>query len=149
MAKKEPLVTRNLPRDVENGTSLPVRRGRVGSVDLYEITDSELDTLEKGSPANMQLNFAVFLLAVAFAAIIALCTAEFNNQTIEIAFIVVSVVGILLGLYFLISCFRNHTSTKTICSKIRNRISSPEVKASKSGEMQSQDTDTSKMEPKG
>jgi len=43
-------------------SKLRVRRGRVESVDLYEIKDTELDELEKGTPAELQLNFAVFNL---------------------------------------------------------------------------------------
>ena len=35
-----------------------IRRGRVDSVDLYEIKESELDLIEKGPPSEIQLVFA-------------------------------------------------------------------------------------------
>ena len=46
----------------ELGEKLIVRRGRVDSVDLYEVKENELELLEKGSPASLQLNFSIFLL---------------------------------------------------------------------------------------
>jgi hypothetical protein len=99
-----------------------VRLGKVESVDLYEIKDSELELFEKGSPTDLQLNFAIFLLSLAFSSICSLATATFTVKRTETIFIFVAVVGILLGLYLLISWWRNHTSLKKVCEKIRNRI---------------------------
>lgn len=101
---------------------LVVRRGRVGSVDLYEIKENELELLEKGSPANLQLNFSVFLLSIAFSAIAALATATFKHQITETIFVFVAVVGILLGGYLLISWWRTRTSIDKLIKKIRERI---------------------------
>ena len=110
------------PRDSSDEKPLRVRRGRVDSVDLYEIKDTELDMLEKGSPADLQLNFAIFLLSLAFAAACVLATATFSQATIQTTFIIVLVVGVLLGGYLLLSWCRNRTSLKSICENIRNRI---------------------------
>lgn len=78
---------------------LRVRRGRVESVDLYEIKDNELELFRKGSPADLQLNFAIFLLSLAFSAIGTLSTATFANATVHTTYIVIAVVGVLLGIY--------------------------------------------------
>lgn len=109
-------------KQLDDGTSLRVRRGRVESVDLYEIKDTELDTLEKGTPADLQLNFAIFLLSLAFSAIASLETATFPNKSIETTFIIVSVVGILLGGYLMIAWWRARSEVKELCKKIRLRI---------------------------
>jgi len=106
----------------EDQTLLKVRRGRVDSVDLYEIKDSELDLLEKGSPAGLQLNFAIFLLSLAFSAICALTTATFASSKIETVFILVSVVGIIGGCYLLISWCLTRRSVNDLCKRIRDRI---------------------------
>jgi hypothetical protein len=108
--------------DDTTGSTVRVRRGRVDSVDLYEIKDGELDVLEKGSPADLQLNFAIFLLSIAFSAICALATATFARETVKTIFILVTVVGILLGAYLLISWFRARQETKELCKTIRSRI---------------------------
>ena len=114
------------PRDLEGQKPLRVRRGRVDSVDLYEIKDSELDLLERGSPIDLQLNFAIFLFSIAFTAIAALATATFTSGTAKTVFIVVVVVGILLGGYLLISWARSRHSLREVCKRIRSRIP-PEV----------------------
>lgn len=102
--------------------ALVVRTGRVRSVDLYEVTDSELDLLEKGTPADLQLNFAIFLLSLAFSSILALATATFVRSAVQTTFIVVSVVGVLLGAFLLISWLRNRTSSRQVCRVIRKRL---------------------------
>lgn len=109
-------------QNVDGSKPLIVRRGRVESVDLYEIKDNELDTLERGTPADLQLNFAVFLLSIAFSAIGALSTATFPSKTIEIVFIVISVIGILMGAYLMIAWWRTRSSVKQLCLRIRQRI---------------------------
>ena len=110
------------PRELEGETTVRIRRGRVDSVDLYEIKDSELDQLEKGSPADLQLNFGVFVLSLAFAAICSLATATFTNATVHELFLIVAVGGTLAGLYLLISWFRNRVSNRELCERIRKRI---------------------------
>ncbi len=105
-----------------NEKPLRVRRGRVESVDLYEIKDTELDRLEHGSPADLQLNFAIFLASLAFTAIIALVTATFASATWHTIFIVVTVVGALGSAYLFLSWKRNHTSLGELCREIKDRI---------------------------
>ena len=116
------------PRQIDDSKPLRIRRGRVESVDLYEIKDNELDALEKGTPAELQLNFAVFLLSIAFAAISSLLTTSFPSKTIETIFIVISVSGILIGAYLLIAWSRTRSTVKVLCQRIRERIP-PEGKA--------------------
>jgi len=113
-------------RSIDGSTPLRVRRGRVESVDLYEIKDNELDQLEQGTPAGLQLNFSIFLLSIAFGAISSLFTATFSNKTIETIYIVISVVGVLAGIYLLIAWRRTKSPVRELCRRIRERIP-PEV----------------------
>ena len=115
---------------------LVVRRGRVGSVDLYEIKENELELLEKGSPANLQLNFSVFLFSLAFSAIAALATAEFKQQLVQTVFIFVAVIGIILGGYLLISWWRTRNSIGELVNTIRDRIP-PDVDSASRSEIAS------------
>jgi hypothetical protein len=111
----------------EDSKPLRIRRGRVESVDLYEIKDSELELFRKGSPADLQLNFSIFLLSLAFSAIAALSAATFPNGNVHTTFIVIAVVGILLGVYLLIVWARNRSSLRSVCDGIRQRIKEPDV----------------------
>ena len=106
----------------DNQKPLRIRRGRVDSVDLYEIKDGELDLLEKGSPADLHLNFAIALLSVAFSSICALATATFANPRFESLFTLVAVVGVIIGAYLLISWYQSRTSHREVCHRIRGRI---------------------------
>ncbi len=105
-----------------SGEKLIIRRGRVDSVDLYEVKENELELLENGSPASLQLNFSVFLLSLAFSAILTLATATVKWPIMETVFVVIAVIGILLGIYLFISWWRTRTSIAKIISTIRNRI---------------------------
>jgi hypothetical protein len=121
MAQEVPVTMTTSPRD-EDSTPLRIRRGRVDSVDLYEIKDSELDQLERGSPADLQLNFAVFLLSLGFAAIGSLATAKFSSDTVHELFLIVAVGGLVAGAYLLIAWTRNRVSNRDLCRRIRDRI---------------------------
>lgn len=102
---------------------LVVRRGRVDSVDLYEVKENELELLEKGSPATLQLNFAIFLFSIALTCIVSLATTTFKWPIIESIFTFSSVIGILMGAYLLISWWRTRTSIAEVIARIKNRIS--------------------------
>lgn len=112
------------------------------SVDLYEIKDSELEIFQRGSPADLQLNFAIFLLSLAFSAIASLATATFKSDNVHTTFIVVAVVGVLLGIYLLVSWFRNRTSLYTLCNLVRERIKETDVVIGVTPSVQAARTDT-------
>lgn len=104
---------------------LVVRRARVASVELYEIKDTELNLLEKGSPSGIYLNFAIFLLSIAFSALASLSTATFKNTKIELVFTVFFVVGLLGGVLLLILWLRTRASVSATIKEIRNRMPPP------------------------
>jgi hypothetical protein len=110
------------PQPNEDNKPLRIRRGRVESVDLYEIKDSELEIFRRGSPADLNLNFSIFLLSLAATAIAALATATFHDNNVHTTFIVVAVVGLLGGVFLLISWFINRTPLTEVCNQIRQRI---------------------------
>ena len=102
--------------------SIPVRRGRVDSVNLYEVKEEELELLEKGSPAALQLNFAIFLFSIAVTCAVALATSTFKSQIVKLIFTFVSVIGILQGTYLIIIWWRTKTSIAKVVATIRSRI---------------------------
>lgn len=127
------------PRDTSGEKPLRIRRGRVDSVDLYEIKDSELDLLEKGPPADLYLNFAIFLISIAFSGLVALFTSTFKYDIVETAFVVVTVVGFLLGALLLVLWHRGRQQVATVIKAIRDRIppeasSAPSIEARPAGD---------------
>lgn len=101
---------------------LHVRMGRIETLNFYEITEGELELLAKGSSGNLDLNFAIFLFSTAIATITALVTATFPSPTIRTIFILVSIVGVVLGAFFIISSKQKRQPLKDLSEKISKRI---------------------------
>jgi hypothetical protein len=102
--------------------TLKVRRGRVDCVDLYEVKENELDLLENGESISLQLNFAIFLLSLAFSGILTLCTATFKLQILQTIFLFVTIVGSIVGLYLLLMWRKGRKSIKAVIKTIKDRI---------------------------
>jgi hypothetical protein len=112
------------PKYSDADKPLQVNRGRVDSVNLYEVKEDELNILENGEPTSIFLNFAIFLLSIAFSAILTLCTATFKSDLIQYAFLFVSIIGGLGGFLLAILWLRGRKSIRSIVRKIRDRIPS-------------------------
>ncbi len=113
-----------MAKNINSEKSLRVRRGRVDSVNLYEVKENELDLLENGEQIGLQLNFSIFLLSTAFSGILTLCTASFSSALIQNIFLFVSIIGCLLGFYLLLMWLTGRKSIKSVIQIIKNRISS-------------------------
>lgn len=129
---------------LDGATSVRIRRGRVESVDLFEIKDSELEALERGTPAELQLNFALVLLTTAFAAITTLITTSFDKEVVRTVYILIAIVCVIIGVYLLISWGRTRGSIKRLCKQIRERIPPDVVAATRDEEA---DASTATDEP--
>jgi hypothetical protein len=99
-----------------------VRRGRVDSVNLYEVKENELEVLENGEETVIQLNFAIFLLSIAFSGVLTLCSATFKSKLLESTFLFSTIIGTVLGIYLLIMWWRGRKSIKKVIAIIKKRI---------------------------
>ena len=119
---------------------LPVRRGRVESVNLYEVKEHELELLEKGQVGTLLLNLGIFLFSIAFTCIAALATADFRSPIAETIFTFIIVVGILLGLCLILIWWKTKQSIRKTVSTIRNRLNGefPPIEIPESPETQPQ-----------
>ena len=100
---------------------LLVRRGRVDSVNLYEVKEHELELLEKGT-GTLQLNFAIFLFSIASTCIAAVATADFKSDLVESIFVFTIVVGIIFSTYLMLSWWRTRQSITKVVSTIKSRL---------------------------
>lgn len=99
-----------------------VRRALVGSIDIYEVKDSELEILETGGPAANQLNFAVSAISLAFSAFGTLLTATFESDLIRTFYAVALFGGFGMGTYWIFQWRQSRTSIKKVIADIRNRM---------------------------
>ena len=104
---------------------LQIRRGRVDSLVLYEITDDELTLLEKGSPSSTFLSCSIFLLTMGISFLTSLLASTNLNDRTFLFFLVLAVLGLLLGGVLFVYWFRSGREGVEVCKKIRKRLKVP------------------------
>ena len=112
------MVARPLPPNDER--TLRVNLAQVDSVNLYEITENELETMENGPPSH-DLNFAISLLTIAITVAIALVTSGFKSENAELIFIIVGIIAFIASLYLVSRWWQANRSFKKVASSIRGR----------------------------
>lgn len=120
--------------DEETSSERPpkIRRGRVDSFALFEITEQELDVLEKGSPSSLQLNFSIALLSVAASFLITLVTQTLSGKTFTVV-VVITVVGFVIGAYLMLVWAKHRASVSDTVRRIRGRLPSDRTPGEQSG----------------
>ena len=99
-----------------------IKIGRCASFTLYEVTDSELKEIEKGSPNSVYLNFAIFLLTVGSSFLTSLLTFELQSITGFCIFVVVCALGFIIGSILLILWYRNRREIRAVIKRIKDRL---------------------------
>lgn len=105
-----------------NNSNIRVRRAYVDCVELYEVKEHELIQLEKGSDADLFLNFAIFLFSTAFACTLTLVSADFTKPIFETFAIVITVIGYLGALLLILLWLKNRKNVSEIIKQIRKRL---------------------------
>lgn len=100
--------------------SISAKVGRYDSLNLYEVTEEELNILEEGEN-SLELNFAVALGSAALSLIVSLCTTTMG-MFVKGIFIICTIAFVLFGLYFVFKWIRNRGRVKSIFFKIRDRL---------------------------
>lgn len=111
------------PEPGSSSSSMPeIRWARFETLTIYEVSDSELDTLERGSPDSLFLNFAIFLLSSAVSISIALMTTSPNSLLVTIAFVAFAIIGYLAGAFLLLLWRRSRSARLDCINTIRSRL---------------------------
>lgn len=108
--------------ETEGSKQPRILRGVVDSLLLYEVTDYELDMLEQGSPNSIFLNFAVFFLSTAISFSAALATVKIDSVRTFLVFVVITVIGWVVGLVCLLLWYRNRSHVSLVIAKIKARV---------------------------
>jgi hypothetical protein len=99
-----------------------IRRARIDRLNIFEVSESELDILERGSPESLLLNFAIFLLSSSGNLLIALLTTRIESERVFIIFVIGTLVGFVGGLLLLALWGWYRRSRSTIFEQIRRRM---------------------------
>ena len=99
-----------------------IRRARLGRLTVYDVTETELEILERGAPDSIFLNIAIFLLSSAISLAVALLTTETKSPYVFLAFVSFIFIGFIAGGVLLILWGRGRVSVSSCAKIIRGRL---------------------------
>ncbi len=111
-----------------------VVRGRVDEIRVYEVTDAELERLEKGSPEALNFTAGIFFESVAVTAFVALLTTKIDSERVYTVFVVAIVVGFAVGTLLIIQYAWKRRGIGELVKKIKGRIPTEPVRPPPGGE---------------
>jgi hypothetical protein len=106
----------------ESGLLPAIRRAKIDRLNIFEVSESELDILERGSPESLFLNFAIFLLSSSGNLLIALLTTKIEAERVFYTFVIGTLVGFIGGLLLLALWGWYRRSRSRIFEQIRRRM---------------------------
>ena len=98
-----------------------IHRVRLDKLTIFEITEAELEALERGSPESLYLNLGVGVASIAISFSIALLSTEIQSTKTFCFFVIVMVVGYIAALTFGLLWWQSRRSLKTVAQEIRRR----------------------------
>lgn len=102
-----------------------IRRGSIDFIYVYDVSESELEALEKGLASNHELGFGIGLLSTAVACMIALGTTDFKWEIVKQICIILMVTGYVFGAYFMVIWRRTRKSVEEVVQRIKDRVDTP------------------------
>lgn len=103
-----------------------IRRGRIPSFAIYEISEHELKQLEDGSGASLELNFSLVLLSSAISFFVTLLSTQMSEK-VSTFLTILAFVFLFVGFYLFFSWYRSDSNVRSLIKSIRGRIPSNEV----------------------
>jgi hypothetical protein len=109
--------------DDRTAENVPVKRGKVDSITIYEVSESELTTLERGAPSSVYLNMLTFFLGIFLSFLATLVTVNFKDKlVILVVFVVITVVSGFTCIILLTLWLRGRHDFKEVITTIKGRI---------------------------
>jgi len=99
-----------------------IRVGKIGVLKVHQISDDELTQLRQGSGQSLFFNFGIGVLSVAVSFLISLLTTTITSDRLFTVFVIVTVVGFLAGIVFIILWWCTRKSISRLVQEIRNRM---------------------------
>lgn len=106
----------------ERQDTIKVHRGRMDSIIVYDVTDQELQELERGGDGGIYLNFALCLASISASFLIAITTTNIpSDRQFDVFVLVTLASGVgatILGLLW----WNCRKSVKTVVHSIKARM---------------------------
>jgi len=113
-----------MPKGIRSSENerLFINKGKLRSLNVYEVTESELENLERGGSDSILLNFAIFSFSVAISFLATLLTTKIESDRVYMIFFIVMILGFFCGVILLVLWWKNKISMGDLIEKIRRRI---------------------------
>ena len=99
-----------------------IRRARFGTLTIYEISEGELDLLERGSGDSLFLNFAISLTTLGVSLVVMLLTTTIASDRVFASFVAAAIVSFVGALLLFILWRRSRASISRVADSIRRRM---------------------------
>ena len=113
-----------MPNELQPLVETRIVRARLDTLNVYEISENELESLERGGPESLLLNFAIFFLsnALSFTVTLMLSSVDIKSNRVFEVLVIVCVVSwvasvVLGGLWI-----DSYRSKKSIIRIIKKRL---------------------------
>lgn len=110
----------------EAGSGPKIQLGRLDSISIYKVTESELSSLEAGRPTGYLFDLFLclfFTLGISF--IVTITTTSIKSDRL-FSFSIVAIVSIICSLVCLCLWLRCRKSLKIVIDAIKNRVQQPQ-----------------------
>lgn len=94
---------------------------KVEQIDIYEVTENELNQLEKGTDSDLYLQFSIALLSVFVSLTVCFFTTTFEDDKVFYGFVCVDAICLIIGAILLLLWNRNRKEKSDIIQGIKNR----------------------------
>src|SRR5215217_63324 len=99
-----------------------IRQAPPGELRVYSVYEYQLDLLAQGSPASVQLNYALFFLGVSATALGTLVTAPPESDRVFYSFFILLLVALIAGCVLLTLWWQSHRSSKSLVAEIKAQM---------------------------
>jgi hypothetical protein len=99
-----------------------IHRVRLDKLTIFEITEAELEALERGSPESLYLNLGIAALSIASSFLISLLTTTIADTQTFCVFVIICAVGFVAGVTFALLWWLSRRSLKKVARDMRNRM---------------------------
>ena len=99
-----------------------VRKSIVEYVNIYEVTETELNNLENGGQYALKFDIGISLISIAVTCIISLLSSSFSTDLIRDCFLFVAIIGAMLGIVLLILGWRQRKTISSTIESIKSRM---------------------------
>lgn len=99
-----------------------IHRGRLDKLVVYDVTEDELELLERGSPDSVLLNFAIATLSTFLSFLTSLLTTKFETDRLFDVFVIVCFLSGLSGFVLLVLWRRGRRDVSSLAQRIRRRL---------------------------